>query len=394
MRGLVQRVRRTDPDAAESLAVIGTFDELNAQQASLDALVSAGANISACTVIAWDLLNARTLSAMSDGVISVPQDAPPIDRELPSYGALEIDGDLYVSIHTASGSIGLIRFAAIEQQWRDLDYMVAERLAASVAIEATKFQQQLLTERRIEPTALVQLISSGLDDAQLQLALSRAQLPTDRNLTAIAVRSRTDAIGPHVAARIVAEAFLSVEIPARATTIENLGLVIAGETPDVQVIIDDYCDAASLPATSLSIGVGTPGPARLLPQSWIQAAQAFALVTPHGDGNSVSAFNDLGALALISRLPAEEVNALPDILHLRRIYADDPYDVQLLELYCETASMRTVAQHAHMHHSSVDYRLKRIGKALGINLGSPTGRLRALLAVKLLRVEQARPGLE
>ena len=40
---------------------------------------------------------------------------------------------------------------------------------------------------------------------------------------------------------------------------------------------------------------------------------------------------------------------------------------------------------------AVDYRLKRIGKALDIDLGTSTGRLRALLAVKLLRVARVRP---
>lgn len=394
MRGLVQRVRRTDPDAAESLAVIGRFDELNAEQASLSELVSAGAMLAVCSITVWDLLNARTLKVTSEGVVTSPPEVASLIRELPTYGALEVDGDLYVSIHTAAGAIGLIKFESIEHQWRDLDYMVAERLAASVAIEATKFQQQILAKSRVEPAALVQLVTKGLEDAQIQLALSRAQLPKDRNLTAIAIRSRTETIGTHVAARIVAEALMAIDIPARAATLESLGLVIAGESSQVQEAIDAYVKSTALPPTSLSVGVGTAGPARLLPQSWVHAAQAFALVTPHGDGNSVSAFHELGALALIGRLPIDEVDALADMVHLRRLFAEDPYDVQLLELYCETASMRTVAQYAHMHHSSIDYRLKRIGKTLGIDLGSPTGRLRALLAVKLLRVAQTRPGAE
>lgn len=392
MRGLVQRVRRTDPDAAESLAVIGRFDELNAEQASLSDLAGAGAVLAACSVTVWDLLNARTIKATSDGVIGSPPGPVSLISELPPYGALEVDGDLYVSIHTAAGAIGLIRFESIEHQWRDLDYMVAERLAASVAIEATKFQQQVLAESRVEPAALVQLVMTGLEDAQIQLALSRAQLPSDRNLMAISIRSRTEAIGPQVAARIVAEALMAMSVPARAATLESLGLVIAAETTKVQEAIDAYVKSAALSSTSLSVGIGTAGPARSLPQSWTHAAQALALVTPHGDENLVSAFHDLGALALIGRLPHDEVDALPDMVHLRRVFAEDPYDVQLLELYCETASMRTVAQHAHMHHSSIDYRLKRIGKTLDIDLGSPTGRLRALLAVKLLRVAQTRPG--
>ncbi len=389
MRGLVQRVRRTDPDAANSLAVISRFDDLNAQQATLDELACAAADLASCSVMVWDLLNGRAMGATSSCEIVVPNLDAPIGYDVPEYGAVEIEGYLFAAIHTAAGSIGIIRLDSIEHQWRDVDFMVAERLAASIAIEATKHQQQILAENRIEPAALVHLVTSGLDEAQVQLALARAQLPTDRPVTAIAVRSRKDAVGPNVAARLVAEALVSAQIPARATCVDTLGLVIAVDTSDISRIIETHCDEASLAGTSLSIGVGTPGHARSLPQSWIHAVQACALVTSHGDVNCVSAFNDLGALALISRLPSDEVEALPDIARLRAIAATEPQDVQLLELYCETASMRTVAQHAHMHHSSVDYRLKKIGTTLGIDLGSPTGRLRALLAVKLLRVTEA-----
>ncbi len=391
MRGLVQRVRRTDPDAANSLAVISHFDDLNAQQASLADLLCAAAGVAACSVVAWDLLNARTIRTSSEGELTSPDEPAPVGHVLPSYGAVEINGDLVVSINTAFGSIGMIRLESIEKQWRDIDFMVAERLAASVAIEATKYQQQTLAESRMDPAALVQLVTAGLDEAQVQLALSRVPFPTDRNLIAIAVRSRKDTVGPQVAARLVVETLTEAHLTARSATIDALGLVIALDAPNLLEVINDYCASSAALGTSLSIGVGSAGHARLLPQSWVHAMQACALVTPHGDDDVVSAFNDLGALALISRLPSDEVEALPDIVQLRELQAVEPLDVQLLELYCETASMRTVAQYAHMHHSSVDYRLKRIGKLLGIDLGSSTGRLRALLAVKLLRVMQAKP---
>ena len=140
----------------------------------------------------------------------------------------------------------------------------------------------------------------------------------------------------------------------------------------------------------MSVGLGGPGPARDLPSSWNQAVQTVALIAPPDRGVAVSFYSDLGALALLGRLPAQEVDALPDIVALRQLESADPLDLQLLELYCESGSMRTVAQQAHMHHSSVDYRLKRIGKTLDVDLGTSTGRLRALLAVKLLRVARVR----
>lgn len=388
MRGLVQRVRRADPDAARSIAVISQFDALNARQASLQELALAAANMAACTVVVWDLLNVRTVVVTGDEHVGSIDESAPISRDLPQYGAVEVAGDLLVSIRTATGSIGVIRLEKREEEWCDFDFMVAERLAASVAIEATQVQQQEISKARMDPAALVHIVTTGLDQAALQLALTRAQLPTDRKLLVIVVRSRHDAIGPHVAARMVIEGLAANGIAARATTMNELGLVIAVHAPGLLDSLTALCESPELAGMSLSLGVGTSLNAGNLPQSWEQALQALGLASPRSAENTLSVFSDLGALALIGRLPTDEVEALPDIARLREIRLADPLDLQLLEIYCETASMRMVAQYAHMHHSSVDYRLKRIGKILGFDLGSPSGRLRALLAVKLLRVSE------
>lgn len=386
MRGLVQRVRRADPDAARSIAVISHFDDLNARQAPLQELARAAAEMTASTVLVWDLLNARSVVMTSDAAPSVTTDSAPIRHELPQYGAIEIQGNLYVSIQTAAGSIGVIRLEKREQEWHDFDFMVAERLAASVAIEATRVQHQQVAEARMDPASLVQLVTTGLDQADVQLALTRAQLPADCKLLVIIVRSRRDVIGPHVAARLVVEGLSASGILARATTIDALGLVVAAHAPGIQDTLMKLCESSEFGDMSLSLGMGTFQNPSNLSQSWEQAVQALNLVSPRGDANTLSVFNDLGALALIGRIPPADVEALPDIAHLRQMVAADPLDLQLLEIYCETASMRMVAQYTHMHHSSVDYRLKRIAKILGFDLGSPSGRLRALLAVKLLRV--------
>ena len=68
MRGLVQRVRRSDPDAANALAVIAAFDELTASQSPLEELASAAAQLADCSVLVTDLWNGRAVQVTADGV--------------------------------------------------------------------------------------------------------------------------------------------------------------------------------------------------------------------------------------------------------------------------------------------------------------------------------------
>jgi sugar diacid utilization regulator len=390
MRGLVQRVRRSDPDAANALAVIAAFDELTASQSPLEELASAAAQLADCSVLVTDLWNGRAVQVTADGVTEDDPTIEPVELDLPAYGAVEVDGALLAAVQTAGGAVGLVRLESIDKQWRDLDFMVAERLAASVAIDATKVHQQGLADSRLDPGALVQLITTGLSEPQLQLALTRAQLPADRELVAMAVQSRNEAVGPQVAGRLLVQALGSAECIARTATVDRFALVVAVDGPALRDAVAGLGQRTWPVAAALSVGFGSAGSPRDLPASWNQAVQTVALIAPPERGVAVSAYGDLGALALLGRLPATEVEALPDIVALRQLESADPLDIQLLESYCESGSMRTVAQQNHMHHSSVDYRLKRIGKALNIDLGTSTGRLRALLAVKLLRVARVR----
>ena len=389
MRGLVQRVRRSDPDVASALAVISAFDTLIASQADIVTLASTAAGLADCTVEVSDLWNARMVRVDANGPDGEPARLGQVEEDLPAYGAVEVDGALFAAVQTAAGAIGLVRLSAVDRVWRDVDFMVAERLAASVAIDAMKVHQDGLAASRIDPGALVQLVATGLDDAHVQVALTRTQLPGDRPLVAFAVQSGTEAVGPQVAGQLLADLLRAGEVVARTAVVDSFGLVVAVDGVDLRRLLHRLSETA-VSAGSLVVGVGTAGPARHLPTSWSQAVQALAFVPVPARGTGVAAYADLGALALLGRLSTEDVAALDDIRALRELEEADPLDVRLLEMYCESTSMRTVAQRAHMHHSSVDYRLKRIGRTLGIDLSSGAGRLRVLLAVKLLRIGQAR----
>ena len=66
--------------------------------------------------------------------------------------------------------------------------------------------------------------------------------------------------------------------------------------------------------------------------------------------------------------------------------ARNPDDLQTLDTYCETGSLRRAADLLHLHHSSVARRLEQIGNTLAIELTEPTGLIRARLALTAWRL--------
>ncbi|MEV0704903.1 helix-turn-helix domain-containing protein [Saccharopolyspora sp. NPDC050389] len=66
--------------------------------------------------------------------------------------------------------------------------------------------------------------------------------------------------------------------------------------------------------------------------------------------------------------------------------ACNPEDLETLDAYCATGSLRRAADLRHLHHSSIARRLEQIGRTLGIELTEPTGLLRARLALTAWRL--------
>lgn len=69
--------------------------------------------------------------------------------------------------------------------------------------------------------------------------------------------------------------------------------------------------------------------------------------------------------------------------------ADNPEDLETLDAYCATGSLRRAADLLHLHHSSVSRRLEQIGRALGFELTQPSGLVRAGLALTAWRLLDA-----
>jgi len=76
---------------------------------------------------------------------------------------------------------------------------------------------------------------------------------------------------------------------------------------------------------------------------------------------------------------------MPDVTAIGRL-AGNPEDLDKLDVYCATGSVRRAADLLHLHHSSVARRVEQLGTTLGIELTEPTGQMRARLALTAWRL--------
>ncbi|MFJ6656551.1 helix-turn-helix domain-containing protein [Streptomyces sp. NPDC091377] len=146
------------------------------------------------------------------------------------------------------------------------------------------------------------------------------------------------------------------------------------------VILATTVDQTRIPA-GVRAGIGAPeSPER----SWRQARTALRFTTPH---RPTVPYAELGAWALLAQVPQDSARDNADVAAIARLAASSPeLDLETLDAYCATGSLRGAADLLHLHHSSVARRLERIGKALDIELTAPTGLMRAGLALTAWRL--------
>jgi DNA-binding PucR family transcriptional regulator len=88
---------------------------------------------------------------------------------------------------------------------------------------------------------------------------------------------------------------------------------------------------------------------------------------------------------LLAHVPQDAVRGNADVAAIARV-AGNAEDLATLDVYCANGSLRRAANLLHLHHTSVARRLGQIGKTMGIELGEPTGLLRARLALTAWRL--------
>lgn len=332
MQELAGRLTALDREASESLKVISYFD----------ALVSGGVGIDALL---------RGAAVLSDAVAAIETNGRGI-RVSPQGARLEAGQP--GSWPARQAGPGAVVWIERSGEPHGNDAMVLERLAIAVSI---------VRARRESP-----------GESALGVAIDEHASDSDR--AAAAARLRIDA---QVRVRIAAVSASATVQPGSSTIVATPhGLIRA-------VLVAD--DSAALPvATTVRCGIGTPGDAQHLPESWRSAVVALRLSderTPHRDAV------DLGAVLVLANAADAQSAPHADVLALAEL---DARGIATLDALTEASTVRAAAALLGVHHSTVNARLNSLTSTLGYDPRTPEGRTRFALARILLTLH--RPTLD
>ncbi|MFD9408085.1 PucR family transcriptional regulator [Streptomyces sp. NPDC059989] len=336
MEALAVRLSGLDPYVEGAIRVVAFYDTLMRRRVDLPALARASAGLAECVAGIRLHGTGRVIRVSPDGR---PASAPPAPASTTEPITLDEE---------EIGTVWLERAGPPNP----LDEVLLERFALAAAAVVERYGPARTT--MADPALVELVISSDSEEAARARALRLLGFAADLPVHVVAVRSQLplDRIG-------------GLLCPARP--------VKAAPLADVGVILATTVDPARIPA-GVQAGVGGAGsPDR----SWREARTALRFTTPR---RPVVTYDDLGALALLAEVPQDAVRDNADVAAIARI-ADHPDDLETLDTYCATGSLRRAADLLHLHHSSVARRLEQIGKTLGIELTEPAGLIRARLAL-------------
>lgn len=341
MEALAERLSQLDSQVEGAIRVVMFYDTLMRRRVDLPALARASAGLAECVAGIQLHGTGRTIRVSADGR-QASAEPEPVSTTAP----ITLDEE-------EIGTVWLERPGTPAH----LDELLLDRLAIAAAAVVERYGPARTT---MADPALVELaISSDTDEAARARALRLLGFAADLPVRVVAVRSQVplDQVGALVC-------------PAR--------LVKAAPLADVGVILATTVNAARIPA-GVRAGIGaaeSPG------RSWRDARTALRFTTAR---QPVIQYDDLGALALLAEIPQDASRDNTDVAAIARM-AGNPEDLETLETYCATGSLRRAADLLHLHHSSVARRVEQIGKALGIELSESTGLLRARLALTAWRL--------
>lgn len=341
MEALAVRLSGLDPYVDGAIRIVAFYDTLMRRRVDLPALARASAGLAECVAGIRVHGTGRAIRVSPEGKDAA---GPPA----PATTTLPITLD-----EEEIGTVWLERTGPANP----LDDVLLDRLAIAAAAAVERYGPARTT---MADPALVELaISADSDEAARARALRLLGFAADLPVRVVAVRSPLplDQIG-------------SLICPAR--------LVKAAPLGDVGVVLATIVDRAGFPADARA-GIGA---ADRPDRSWREARTALRFTTPR---EPVVRYADLGALALLAEVPQDASRDNADVAGIARV-ADNPEDLETLDTYCATGSLRRAADLLHLHHSSVARRVEQIGKTLNIDLTEPTGLTRARLALTAWRL--------
>lgn len=404
MRTLIRQKRRTGREVTEWLTVIDEFDQLVADRAPLERLVEAAVRLTDRRACVLDALNGRLCvgdpgedAALSDppgshgDVIATLTATRLRGRET---GIVDVaDGEVVAaSVDDAGGRIGLCWLVRGDAPWRPIDELVAQRLSSAAAISSVRLRDERATHSRLDYAALEQLLSGPLTEEAAAEAVRRAGLRVGRPLMALAARPQPGGnVGPEALAQTLARTLEQAGLSSRSTVIGHSAAIVVEASPTIDEILAEASASMARLGVNVEVGAGSAGDASALHASWKQAAQALLLRPVMAAVSPVTHFDDLGVLHLLAEIPTDDLASYRDVVRVAGLEATGApvSDLDLLERYLATMSLRQTAQQVLLHHTTVQYRLKRIEGVLGVDLQDPAARLRTQIAILLYRIERA-----
>ncbi|WP_329621519.1 helix-turn-helix domain-containing protein [Streptomyces sp. NBC_01255] len=341
MEALAVRLSGLDPHVGGAIRIIAFYDTLMRRRVDLAALARASAGLAECTA-------GIRLHGTGQVIRLAPDGRPPAGPPAPASSTTPITLD-----DEEIGTVWLERHGLPNP----LDDVLLDRLAIAAAGVVERHGPARTT---MADPALVELaIGSDTDEAARARALRLLGFAAGVPVHVVAVRTRLplDRLG----------ALLCPARPVKAAPLADVGVVLA-----------TALDPAGFPA-DVRAGIGDAGsPDR----SWRQARTALRFTTAR---EPVVRYPDLGALALLADVPPDVARDNADVAAVARLAAG-PEDLETLDTYCATGSLRRAADLLHLHHSSIARRLEQISKTLGIDVTCPTGLTRARLALTAWRL--------
>jgi len=341
MEALAARLSQLDSEAGGALRVVMFYDALMGRRVDLPALARASAGLAECVAGIRLHGTGRVIRVSPDGR---PAATPPLPASTTAPVTLD-DEEI--------GAVWLERPGPPVS----LDELLLYRLAIAAAAVVERYGPARTT--MADPALVELVISPDSDEAARDRALRLLGFATHLPVRVVAVRSPLplDRLGGLVC-------------PARP--------VKAAPVAGVGVILATTVDPARFPA-DVRAGIGAD---RTPHRSWREARTALRFATAR---QPVVHYEDLGALALLARVPADAARDNADVAAIARM-AGDAEDLRTLDAYCATGSLRQAAALLHLHHSSVARRLEQLGRTLNIELTEPTGLMRACIALTSWRL--------
>ncbi len=339
MEALAERLSQLDTHVEGALRVVMFYDTLMRRRVDLPALARSSAGLAECVVGIRLHGTGRVIRYSPHGTEAA---GPPGTPSLTAPITLDDEeiGTVWLERPDASGL---------------LDEVVLDRLAIAAAAVVERYGPARTT---MADPALVELaISCDSDEASRNRALRLLGFPADLPIRVAAVRSDVplDQVG----------GLICPGRPVKAAPLAEVGVILA-----------TTMDPARFPSGVLA-GIGV---AESPDRSWQEARTALRFATAR---EPVVEYERLGALALLAHVPRETARANPDLAAIARLAGND---LDTLDAYCATGSLRRAADLLHLHHTSVARRLEQIGQALGIELTDPAGLTRARLALTTRRL--------